>query len=78
MIIDEAEGRRPTVAKVAEDEKALLVLLKDIVEGLLGDEKLSQILRRWFQEFYSPYRSHHEFKNWGASCKIAEASGFFA
>ena len=64
-IIGEAEGKRLAVAKVAEDDKAQLVLLKDIVEGLLSDEKLSQILRRWFQEFFSPYRSQHEFKNWG-------------
>ena len=64
-IIDEAEGKCPAVAKVAEDDKALLVLLKGIVEGLLGDEKLSQILRRWFQEFFSPYRSQHEFSNLG-------------
>ena len=53
------------MAKVAEDDKALSVLLRDIVKGLLGDEKLSQILRRWFQEFFSPYRSQHEFRNWG-------------
>ena len=64
-IIGDAEGKRPAVAKVAEDDKALSVLLKDIVEGLLGDEKLSRILRRWFQEFFSPYRSQHEFRNWG-------------
>ena len=64
-IIAEAEGKPPAVAKVAEDDKALLVLLKDIVEGLLGDEKLSRILRRWFQGFFSPYRSQHEFRNWG-------------
>ena len=64
-IIGEAGDKLPTVAKVAEDDKALSVLLRDIVEGLLGDEKLSQILRRWFQEFFSPYRSQHEFRNWG-------------
>ena len=64
-IIGEAGDKLPTVAKVAEDDKALSVLLRDIVEGLLGDEKLSRILRRWFQEFFSPYRSQHEFRNWG-------------
>ena len=64
-IVDDAEGKQPAVAKVAEDDKALSVLLRDIVEDLLGDEKLSRILRRWFQEFFSPYRSQHEFRNWG-------------
>ena len=64
-IIRDAEGKPPAVAKVAEDDKALLVLLRDIVEDLLGDERLSRILRHWFQEFFSPYHSQHEFKNWG-------------
>ena len=64
-IIGDAEGKPPAVAKVAEDDKARSVLLKDIVEGLLGDEQLSRILRRWFQEFFAPYRSQHEFRNWG-------------
>ena len=64
-IVGDAEGKQPAVAKVAEDDKALSVLLRDIVEDLLGDEKLSRILRRWFQEFFSPYRSQHEFRNWG-------------
>ena len=64
-IIGEAEGKRPAVAKVAEDDKALLELLRGIISGLLSDEKLSQILRRWFQEFFSPYRSQHEFSNLG-------------
>ena len=64
-IIGEAGDKLPTVAQVAEDHKALSVLLRDIVKGLLGDEKLSRIVRRWFQEFFSPYRSQHEFRNWG-------------
>ena len=64
-IIGEAAGKRPTLAKVAEDEKALLELLKRIVEGLLKDAKLSTTMRRWFQEFFSPYQSQHEFRNWG-------------
>ena len=33
-IIGEAEGRRPGLAKVTEDEKALLELLKSIVTDL--------------------------------------------
>ena len=64
-IIGEAGDKLPTVAKVAQDEKALSELLRDIVKGLLGDERLSRIVRRWFQEFFSPYRSQHEFRNWG-------------
>ena len=64
-IIGEAAGKRPTLAKVAEDEKALLELLGGIVEDLVKDAKLSTTMRRWFQEFFSPYQSQHEFRNWG-------------
>ena len=72
-IIAEAEGKRLAVAKVVEDDKALLELLRGIISGLLSDEKLSQILRSWFQEFFSPYRSQHEFRNW-ATIGIISAS----
>ena len=66
MIIGEAEDKRPAVAKVAEDEKALLAQLRGFVADLLEDDgTLSTTMRRWFQEFFSPYRSQHEFKNWG-------------
>ena len=63
-IIGETEGKRPAVAKVAEDDKALLAQLKGLVADLLEDDgTLSTTMRRWFQEFFSPYRSQHEFKN---------------
>ena len=64
-IIGEAEDRRPAVFNLAEDDKALWGLLKGFVSDLLGDERLSTYMRRWFQEFFSPYRGQHEFRNWG-------------
>ena len=64
-IIGDAEGRRPTLAKVAEDDKALFGLLKRIVADLLADREISPILLNWFQDQFAPYKSEHEFRSWG-------------
>ena len=64
-IIGEAEGKRPTLAKAAEDEKALLDLLKRMVADLLADRKFSGILLKWFQDQFAPYKSEHEFRTLG-------------
>jgi len=64
-IIGEAEGRRPTLAKVAEDQGALLHLLKGIVDDLLADRDLSAKLLDWFQGKFAPYRSEQECRSWG-------------
>ena len=64
-IIGDAEGKRPTLAKVAEDDKALLDLLKHIVADLLADRKFSGILLKWFQDLIAPYKSQHEFQSLG-------------
>ena len=63
-IIGEAEGKRPAVAKVTEDEKALLELLKGIVSSLLGDERLSKTLRRWPGTPLSIFRSLPRSEPW--------------
>ena len=64
-IIGEAEGRRPTLAKVAEDDKALSDLLKGITGELLEDKRFRGILVNWFQAQFAPYRSEHEFRTRG-------------
>ena len=64
-IIGEAEGKRPTLARTAENDRALFDLLKGIVADLLVDGEMSGILREWFQDQFAPYKSEHEFRNWG-------------
>ena len=64
-IIGETQGRRPALAAVAENERSLFELLKGIVADLLADDDLSAMLDEWFQEGFAPYRSQHEFRNWG-------------
>ena len=64
-IIGEAEGKRPTLARTAENDRELFDLLKDIVADLLVDSELSWVLQEWFQDQFVPYKSEHEFRNWG-------------
>ena len=64
-MIGEAERKRPALSRVAEDDKALLTLLKGIISDLVANLKFSKIMLRWFQEFFAPYRSEHDFKTQG-------------
>lgn len=64
-IIGDVERKRPALSKVAEDDKALLTLLKDIITNLVANLKFSKIMLRWFQEFFAPYRNEHDFKTQG-------------
>ena len=64
-IIGEAEGQLPTLAKVAEDSKALSDLLKVIIDDLLAERTFAGILLKWFQAYFAPYRSEHEFQSMG-------------
>ncbi len=63
-IIGKAEGRRPSLAKEAEDNTALLGLLKAIVADLLADRDLSVVLLKWFQGQFAPYRNEQDFQSW--------------
>ena len=65
-IIGDAEGRRPALARSAENDRALFDLLKGIVADLLADGALSETVLEWFQDQFAPYRSEHEFATWGA------------
>ncbi len=64
-IIGEAEGKRPTLATAAENDRTLFDLLKGIVADLLADGELSATLHGWFREGFAPYKSEHEFRHWG-------------
>ena len=64
-IIGEVEGKLPTLAKVATDDKALRILLKDIIAELLDDSKFSEVMFTWFQEHFAPYKSEYKFQTQG-------------
>ena len=65
-IIGDAEGKRPALARSAENDRALFDVLKGVVADLLADGALSETVLEWFQDQFAPYRSEHEFPNWGA------------
>ena len=65
-IIGEVEGKRPALARSAENDRALFDLLKGIIADLLADGALSGRLLEWFRDRFAPYRSAHEFPTWGA------------
>ena len=65
VIIGDAEGKRPALARTAENDRALFDRLKGIVADLLTDSALSVSLLEWFQDRFASYRSEHEFGNWG-------------
>ncbi len=64
-IIGQAEGRLPTLAKVAEDSRALSDLLKSIIDNLLTEHAFVKILLKWFQTYFAPYKSEHECQSMG-------------
>ena len=64
-IIGEAEGKKPALSPAAESDRALFDLLKGVVASLFSDSVLSSILVEWFQSRSAPYKSEHEFANWG-------------
>ena len=64
-IIGEAEGRKPALARTADDPSALLDLLKDIFGHLLDDREHGRRLVQWLAYGSTPYRAEHEFKTHG-------------
>ena len=73
-IIGKAEGRRPSLAREAEDNLALLGPLKEIVADLLADRDLSVVLLKWFQGQFAPYRNEQEFRSWGSTGTTSAAT----
>ena len=64
-IIGKVEGRRPSLAREADDAAALLDLLKGLVADLLADRDLSVVLLKWFQGQFAPYKNEQDFGSWG-------------
>ena len=65
VIIGEVEGKRPSLSRVAEDDKALIDLIKATIADLVADPGFSKIMLNWFGEHFAPYRSEHDFETMG-------------
>ena len=64
-IIGEAEGRRPSLAKVAEDDWAMREMIKTIVQGLLETPEFYELMMTWFQNHFAQHKSETDFKTHG-------------
>ena len=64
-IIGEAEGRRPSLARVAEDDWAMREMIKTIVQGLLKTPEFYELMMTWFQNHFAPHKSQTDFKTHG-------------
>jgi DNA helicase-4 len=62
-IIRQVENGAPALAAHASDDKQFTVLLRDILfNDIVMQPALSQLLLKWFSEFYWPYKSEWDFK----------------
>ena len=61
-IIGEAEGRRPSLAKVAEDDWAMREMIMTIVHGLLETLEFYELMMTWFQNHFAQHKSETDFK----------------
>ncbi|MDE0368343.1 MAG: UvrD-helicase domain-containing protein [Gammaproteobacteria bacterium] len=64
-IIGEAEGKLPTLAKVAEERGALPRLMQQTVGELIASPNTGQVIARWFRDEFAPYKSQDEFQTYG-------------
>ena len=64
-IIGEAEGKLPTLARVAEERGALPRLMQQTVGELIASPETRKVFARWFRDEFAPYKSHHDFQTYG-------------
>ncbi|WP_200240361.1 UvrD-helicase domain-containing protein [Thiohalocapsa halophila] len=64
-IIGRATGRKPTLAKTAEDEKALRQHLRELIAEVVRDPEAGDYVREYFQSFFAPYKDEKEFNELG-------------
>ena len=64
-IIGEAEGKVPTLARVAEDSGVLLNLMQQTIHELVSSPETTKVFARWFRDWFAPYKSQDEFQTYG-------------
>ncbi len=63
-IVAQVEGKAPSLAPLAEDDKALSLFLREQVTSLLEtDPTFSKRFSEWFQSYFVPYRSLWSFSS---------------
>jgi DNA helicase-4 len=62
-ITRKVEGQTPALAPHASDDAQFQALLRDILlNDIATQDGVSELLLRWFTEFYRPYKSEWDFK----------------
>lgn len=64
-IIGEVTGKRPSLAKSAEDPLLLKKEIRAIIESVVKHPEQGALVRTYFQSYFAPYRSSEEFKEIG-------------
>ena len=73
-IIGEAEGKVPTLARVAEDWGVLLNLIQRTIHELVSSPETVEVFARWFRDWFAPYKSQDEFESYGRKWCTGELS----
>ena len=65
-VVGLSTGKKPSLSKLAEDERQLLRFIDETVRHNLRDESLRKSIYAWFGEHFAKYRSIFEFENQGS------------
>lgn len=65
-VAGQATGKKPSLSKLAEDERLLLRFIDETVRRNLRDKGFRKSIYTWFGEHFAKYRSIFEFENQGS------------
>ena len=74
-IIAHVEGEKPSLSKLAEDQRALQEALVDILRELLIDRETGPLIRRWFLEHAQIYKAEHEIETREEYVQLMKSAG---
>ena len=64
-VIGQATGEKPSLSKLAEDERKLGEFVKETIQQNLKDPNFRDLIHTWFEEFFAKYESHFGFESQG-------------
>lgn len=64
-IIGQVTGKRPSLAKTAEDSDLLKAQIREMLVELVKKPETSDVVRTYFQSFFAPYKDEREFETLG-------------
>lgn len=74
-IVAEVEGKKPALAKIAEDSSQFKQFIKETIEALLCDPLTTRLVSDYFQSFFAPYKSQFDFDDIGDYYKYVKTHG---